>query len=475
MVFASLERLLSPQPIHYEEAIWVACVGLAMNVVCALILGGAHHDHRDADEHRPHLHASRARDGGRAAASLTCRDGPLGGLRFAAGTTRGKPSPLPASSSPGRHARRRDFARPRIAAAKPTVTAPPLMYIKGDDGFRALNRASAFFCRPRLEPKRDLGKRTRGATQRAPAMLVCEEYLTPESLNGVFAAMERHRGRCRIVAGCTDVLPWAREGQAGAVDIPVLIDVTRVPELRHTQVDGRRVRLGAATPVQRLVDDCALAGALPSLPYCAAWFADEQIRAQATVGGNIVNASPAADLTAALLAYDADVELATQTGGNILRRRMKLDRFVIGPRRTALEQGELLIAIECDALPEHGGSFEKIGYRRSLVVSIVSLAALVKLDAQGRRFEDVRLALGGIGPAPRRLSEVEAFLRGGPLNAARLEEAAKMPLNLVASRTRQAYRREVVHGFMLRGLIHAARRAGADGKAFPLELEAAYG
>jgi xanthine dehydrogenase FAD-binding subunit len=306
-------------------------------------------------------------------------------------------------------------------------------------------------------------------------MLICEEYLTPGSLDEAFAAMHRSRGRFRIVAGATDVLPWAREGRAGDVEIPVLIDVARIPELRELRVDDRRVRLGAATPIQRFLDNSTLARALPCMPGCAVWFADDQIRAQATVGGNIVNASPAADTTPCLIAHDADVELVKSSGGRISRRRMKLEQFVIGPNRTALEEGELLIAVECDALPGHGGSFEKVGHRRSLVISIVCLATLVKLDAQGRRFEDVRLAIGGIGPKPVRLSNVETFLRGGPLSAERLEQAADMPVSLVASRTRQEYRRDVVHGFMLRSLLNAAHRAGAELGTLAPELEAAYG
>lgn len=306
-------------------------------------------------------------------------------------------------------------------------------------------------------------------------MLICEDYLTPNTLNEAFAAIERHRGSYRIVAGCTDILPWAREGRAGDVEVPALIDVSGIPELRDARADASRVRLGAATPIQRFLDDSALTRALPGMSRCAVWFADEQIRAQATVGGNIVNASPAADVTPALIACDAEVELAKSFDGTIQRRRMKLEQFVTGPNQTALEEDELLIAIECDALPGYGGSFEKVGHRRSLVISVVCLAALVKLDEQCRRIEDVRLAIGGIGPVPRRLDEVEAFLRGGPLNAARLQEAADMPVSLVASRTRQAYRRDVVQGFMLRGLIEAARRAGADPDAIGEELEMAYG
>ena len=300
-------------------------------------------------------------------------------------------------------------------------------------------------------------------------MLTCDEYISPASLAEAFAAMKANRGRYRIVAGATDTLPWAREGRAGDVHIPVLIDVAKIPELCEISVGDKRVRLGAATPIQRFLDDPALGRALPAMPRCAVWFADDQIRAQATVGGNIVNASPAADATPCLIAHDAVVELASARG----KRTMPLTDFVTGPNKTALADGELLTAIECDALPAHGGSFEKVGHRRSLVISLVCLAALIKLDRDGRKIEDVRLAIAGIGPKPLRLTEVEGFLRG-PLSAERLDAAADMPVSLVASRTRQEYRRDVVRGFMLRGLINAARRAGADPGALAPELEAAY-
>jgi xanthine dehydrogenase FAD-binding subunit len=300
-------------------------------------------------------------------------------------------------------------------------------------------------------------------------MLTCDEYISPASLAEAFAAMKANRGRYRIVAGATDTLPWAREGRAGDVHIPVLIDVARIPELCEISVGDKRVRLGAATPIQRFLDDPALGRALPAMPRCAVWFADDQIRAQATVGGNIANASPAADATPCLIAHEAAVELASARG----KRTMPLKDFVTGPNKTALADGELLTVIECDALPAHGGSFEKVGHRRSLVISLVCLAALIKLNRDGSKVEDARLAIAGIGPKPLRLTDVENFLRG-PLSAERLDAAADMPVSLVASRTRQEYRRDVVRGFMLRGLINAARRAGADPGVLTPELEAAY-
>src|SRR5262245_1645119 len=162
----------------------------------------------------------------------------------------------------------------------------------------------------------------RGGSRRA--MLICDEYLVPGTLEEAFDAMERHRGRHRVVAGATDTYPWAREGRAGDVEIPVLIDVARIPELRERSVQGGRVRLGAATPIQRFLDDAALVSTLPAMPRCAVWFADDQIRESATIGGNIVNASPAADGTPPLIAHEARVELASRRGGEIVRRTLAL-------------------------------------------------------------------------------------------------------------------------------------------------------
>jgi xanthine dehydrogenase FAD-binding subunit len=300
-------------------------------------------------------------------------------------------------------------------------------------------------------------------------MLTCDEYLTPMTLADAFAAMAEHRGY-RVVAGATDTLPWAREGRAGDVHIPVLIDVAKIPELNERQIGERRVRLGAATAIQRFLDDATLARVLPALPRCAVWFADDQIRAQATIGGNIVNASPAADINPCLIAHEASVELVSAAG----KRSMPLHDFLLGPGQTALKDGELLTVIECDALPGYGGSFEKVGHRRSLVISLACLAFAVRLDADGRVVEDARIGLAGVCAVPARLREVETFLRGKTLSEGLLEEAAVMPLHLVQSRTRQEYRRDILRGFMMRGLITAAKRAGADPAALSLELEAAY-
>jgi xanthine dehydrogenase FAD-binding subunit len=304
-------------------------------------------------------------------------------------------------------------------------------------------------------------------------MLLCDNYLTPQTLDEAFDMIEAHRGRFRLIAGATDILPWAREGRAGDVHIPALIDVARIPQLRERAVGATQVTLGAATPFQRFLDDQALMRAMPAMPRCAIWFADDQLRESATIGGNIVNASPAADGTPPLYAHHATLTLASRRNGRIDTRTLSIDDFITGPGQTKLAEDEILVSLACEALPGYGGSFEKVGHRRSLVISTVCLAALVKLNRDGRKFEDVRLAFGGIGPVPLRLREVEEFLTSGPLTLSRLEQASTMPVALVRSRTRQDYRREVVRGFVMRGLFNAAKQAGADAALLSPEWEAA--
>ncbi len=301
-------------------------------------------------------------------------------------------------------------------------------------------------------------------------MLTCDEYITPASLDEAFAAMDAHRGNYRVIAGATDTYPWAREGRAGDVHINALIDVSKIPALTKIEITDQRVRMGAATPIQRFLDNPALGRALPALPRCAVWFADDQLRALATIGGNIVNASPAADATPCLMAHETVVQLRSAHG----RRAMPLSEFITGPSKTRLAEGELLVSVECDALPGYGGSFEKVGHRRSLVISLACVATAMKLDADGRAIEDVRLGLAGVCPVPQRLREIEAFLRGRSLSAETIQKAAEMPLDLVQSRTRREYRRDILRGFMVRGLITAAKRTGADPSVLPNELEAAY-
>ena len=296
-------------------------------------------------------------------------------------------------------------------------------------------------------------------------MLNCDTYLMPESLDGALKSLSKAPSGSRIVAGATDTLPWARQGRAGDVAgdvyVPTVIDISRVSELSGFSIDpGGRVRIGANVVFQQFLEDGLLIEQLPGMPSCALWFADDQIRRQATLAGNMANASPAADGAPPMIALNAAVEMARLENGAISRRSLPLSNFITGPGKTDLGEGEIITAITCDSAKGYGGAFEKVGHRRSLVISVVCAFCCVKPSLDGATFDDIRLALGGIGPVPVRLDDVEDFLKGKPISALIIEQAAAMPVDRVASRTRQEYRRDVVQGFVARAIRDALADIG---------------
>lgn len=279
-------------------------------------------------------------------------------------------------------------------------------------------------------------------------MLTCDTYHLPTTLKDALTLWSDAPDGSRLISGATDILPWAREGRAGDVHIPSFIDVTRVAELKGYSLGKGKVRLGANTVYQDFLTDRTLQRLLPCMPSCAIWFADDQIREQATLAGNLANASPVADGTPSVSALNGTLELARLEGDEIKTRDVKVSEFITGPGKTILEAGEIIASVSLDALAGYGGSFQKVGQRRSLVISVACCAALVLADKTGRVFEDVRLALGGVGPAPMRLHALETKLRGEKISNRTINLAAQLAADEVASRSRQEYRRSVVVGFV---------------------------
>lgn len=282
-----------------------------------------------------------------------------------------------------------------------------------------------------------------------------DHYLTPQSLDEAFEFIGQFSGRYRIIAGATDVIPQARKENGRGVHGSTIIDVSGIKEMSGVEIREKRIWMGANTTFSDFCSDPILREHAPVLAQCAASFADFQIREAATLGGNIVNASPAADGVPPVMAMNARVTLESKRDGKRQSRDIPLGDFLAGPGSTTLQAGEILTGIECDAVENYGSAFEKIGPRRSLYLSTVCLAVLVEIDPAASCFSDVRLALGAVGPVPVRLTECEDFLKGKPIRLDIVKEAAGMPLDRVQSRTRRDYRRQVVSNFVERGLINA--------------------
>jgi CO/xanthine dehydrogenase FAD-binding subunit len=208
----------------------------------------------------------------------------------------------------------------------------------------------------------------------------------------------------RVLAGGTDVFPAIGERPLAGR----FVDVTALPALHTLAVEQDYYRIGAAVTWSDLVA-AELPPAFTALKIAAREVGGVQIQNRGTIAGNLCNASPAADGVPPLLVLDAEVELASLRG----RRRLPLDAFITGNRRTAIGQDEIMTAV---LVPRPSSttrsSFLKLGARRYLVISIVMVAVL--LDIADGRVRQARLAAGSCSAVAARLPQVERRLAGLP-------------------------------------------------------------
>lgn len=257
-------------------------------------------------------------------------------------------------------------------------------------------------------------------------------YLRPASLPEALAAMS---AAPRVpLAGGTDHYP-ARVSRAPDED---LLDLTAIPDLRTIAEDEVGWRFGAATTWTDVVGS-DLPPLFDGLKAAAREVGGAQIQNTGTLGGNLCNASPAADGTPNWLVLDAEVELASAAGTRIL----PVSAFVLGNRRTARRPDELLTAIR---VPRPNGpargAFLKLGARRYLVISIVMVAAAAVFDAAGR-IARAGIAVGACSPVAVRLGALEARLVGQRPDAALVEPADLDPIAPIDDvRGTAAYRRD---------------------------------
>jgi CO/xanthine dehydrogenase FAD-binding subunit len=227
-------------------------------------------------------------------------------------------------------------------------------------------------------------------------------YLRPTQLRDAVAALAAKP--LSVLAGGTDFYP-ARVGRPLTEDV---LDVTAIGELGAIEDQGSHWRIGAAAS-WRSIAEARLPSWCDALLLAGREVGGAQIQNAGTLGGNLCNASPAADGVPALLALDATVELASVRG----RRTLPLGAFATGPRCTARASDELLTAVSLPkpASPRAASHFLKLGSRRYLVISFAMVAVALEVDAQGR-IEAARVAVGACSPVAVRLPGLEADLLG---------------------------------------------------------------
>jgi CO/xanthine dehydrogenase FAD-binding subunit len=252
----------------------------------------------------------------------------------------------------------------------------------------------------------------------------------------------------RVVAGGTDVMVRVRRGLVPESET-ALLSVHRIASMRGVAIEGDEVVIGAATTAADLIEDATVREHAPILGVVADRLASAQIRALATVGGNLANASPAGDLINPLLLLDARLTLASAG----CTRTMAVDGFITGPGQTRLLPGELLVDLRFRApTPERVFRFRKAGRRPAMECSVVT--AGLAFTPRDRALTDVRLAFGSVAPTPLRGRETERALEGRALTPEVVEAAARTAHDEVSPisdiRGSADYRRALVAEFVRR-------------------------
>ncbi|MBU2550333.1 MAG: xanthine dehydrogenase family protein subunit M [Proteobacteria bacterium] len=245
------------------------------------------------------------------------------------------------------------------------------------------------------------------------------DYHAPASLEEVIDLLETHGQRARVLAGGTDLLVNMKRG----FEAPdCVVDLGRVPGLDVVKTTRTATLIGAGATARTLSENRALGRRLPALAQAAAQLGSPLIRNRATLGGNLAHARPAADLAPPLLAAGASVVLRGPGG----ERVVDLSDFFIEPGRTCLGPDEVLVRFVIPASgPGTGEAFVKLGLRRALERSIVSVAARIVLSEDGRRIESARIALGAVAPTPLRSPCAEQALTGASADTGSIDQAAR--------------------------------------------------
>ncbi len=251
-----------------------------------------------------------------------------------------------------------------------------------------------------------------------------------------------------ILSGGTDLLVKIRGGVAAP---ETLLDIGRIPTLSGIRESNGSIEIGAATTETEILASSIVQETLPVLTTALAGLGSIQIRNRGTLGGNLANASPAADSAIPLLLYDAELDLVGPNGP----RTVPLDGFFLGPGKTALEPGDYIRTIRVP-IPEPGWCpfYHKVGKRRALTIAIASVGALIRIE--GDRIVGVRFAAGSVAPTPIRLHAVEERIRSNALTEEVVDEARRLAMESVSPiddvRATADYRRCVVGDLVARAL-----------------------
>jgi CO/xanthine dehydrogenase FAD-binding subunit len=284
------------------------------------------------------------------------------------------------------------------------------------------------------------------------------DYAAPRSLGEAVALLAERGERARILAGGTDLIVQVREHRR---DLDVLVDVKHIADVNELRYDPKKgLVIGAAVPCYRICENAAIAKAYPGLVDGASLIGGVQIQSRASLGGNLCNASPAADAIPALIALEGVCDIAGPSG----TREVPVEKFCTAPGRTVLGRGEMLVRFRFPPpKPHSGAAYLRFIPRNEMDIAVVGAGVAVTLDAGKSRCTAARVALAAVAPTPLLVPEAGAALVDGALNDVLIEkavQAAKAAARPITDMRADAdYRRHLVGVLVKRALQNALQRA----------------
>lgn len=280
------------------------------------------------------------------------------------------------------------------------------------------------------------------------AYLPAYELVLPRTLGDALDLLRDEPGVWRPFAGGTDLMVLL---EAGRLDHRKFFSIAHLPELRGVEASDGHVSVGALMTYTDVRRDAVLSREFPMLAQAARETGGIAIQNRGTIGGNIANASPAADSPPALLAYDAEVELVSAEGS----RRLAYSEFHTGYKQTLMRADELIARVRLRRPGEGARHFyRKVGTRRAQAISKVCFASLA--ESEDGVFTKVRVALGSVAPVPLRCRRTEELLTGrkidDELKSAALEEIAREIAPIDDIRSTARYRARVAQNLLAESL-----------------------
>lgn len=285
------------------------------------------------------------------------------------------------------------------------------------------------------------------------------QYFAPRKIEEALEILSKYGKEIKVIAGGTDLLIQYYDR---LYEIDTWLDLKNISELKKIRISKNQMEIGAMVSHTQLEKSEDIKKFFPILGQAAADIGSPQIRNRGTVGGNIVNASPAGDLLAPLMAYDAQFKLLSIQKETLI----PAEEFFIGPKKTILEPVQLLTRIILPLPSERTyGCWIKIGKRKALIIATITLALVVEMAEDNKTVKDVRTCLGSVAPTPIEIKEIRKKMVGKNFSQLDFNQLGQIVEDKISPiddiRGTREYRKDVAKNIMIMALeeISSARRS----------------